>query len=158
MHDEASSSLYSQVNQLTIGIDFVKRQLRTRPRFQWHIDPFGHTATSPIVFAGMGYSAFVINRVPNNVKMYRRATKTLEFLWDALDSPLANKDSEIFAHLLDSHYDPPQLTGNTVPQKATSFIQACEQKAAWYNTSNILIPWGNDFGYVNAAGECELFC
>lgn len=155
MHDEAVSSLYSVVNQLAVGISFVKDKFNTRPRFQWHIDPFGHSATSPIVFAGLGYSGFVINRVPNDVKFQRRATKTLEFLWDGLDVPLANNDSLIFAHLLDSHYDPPSLNGSTIEEKAESFVNMCHMKAAWYNTTNVMIPWGNDFDYINASFDCK---
>jgi hypothetical protein len=71
MHDEASSSLYSVVNQLSVGINYVQDNFNTRPRFQWHIDPFGHSATSPIVFAGFGYSAFVINRVSLCLLVYK---------------------------------------------------------------------------------------
>ena len=63
MHDEAAASLYAVLNQLTVGFNFLEKNLQTRPHYQWHIDPFGHSATSPIVFAGLGYSAFVIDRV-----------------------------------------------------------------------------------------------
>ena len=63
MHDEAASSLFAVLNQLAVGFSFLEENFHTRPHYQWHIDPFGHSATTPIVFAGLGYSAFVINRV-----------------------------------------------------------------------------------------------
>jgi hypothetical protein len=150
MHDEADSSLRSVLNQLTVGFDYLQAHVGARPKFQWHIDPFGHSALSPIVFAGLGYSAFVINRVPNDVKMARRAAKSLEFMWEALDVPLANGDSKIFAHLLDSHYSPPTLGGSSIPQKADSFASVVKARAAYYNTTNVLIPWGNDFGFMSS--------
>ncbi len=34
-----------------------------RPRIAWQIDPFGHSALTPSVFAAAGYDALVLNRV-----------------------------------------------------------------------------------------------
>jgi hypothetical protein len=87
--------------------------------------------------------------------MHRRATKTLEFRWDALSTPLPNDDSLIFAHLLDSHYTTPTFEGSTITQRAASFVTVMNTKAAWYNTTNILVPWGTDFDFINASQECE---
>lgn len=43
MHDEADTSLWSTANQMTIGLDFLAEKLDVRPRWAWHIDPFGHS-------------------------------------------------------------------------------------------------------------------
>ena len=33
------------------------------PRIGYHIDPFGHAASIPLLFSALGYDAFVGNRI-----------------------------------------------------------------------------------------------
>ena len=37
MHDEAVTTYTAIVNQMTFGLDFLKRELNVRPRVGWHI-------------------------------------------------------------------------------------------------------------------------
>jgi hypothetical protein len=37
MHDEAVTTYTAVVNQMTFGLDFLKRELDIRPRVGWHI-------------------------------------------------------------------------------------------------------------------------
>ena len=59
----------------------------------------------------------------------------------------------MFAHLLDSHYSSPTITGSTIAEQAASFVATLFAKADFYNTSNLLLPWGNDFAFVDAEKE-----
>ena len=43
MHDEADTSLWSTANQMTVGLDFLHEKFGRRPKWAWHIDPFGHS-------------------------------------------------------------------------------------------------------------------
>jgi hypothetical protein len=45
MHDEANPSLFAILNQMTTGLEFLSNNSLPLPRFSWHIDPFGATAT-----------------------------------------------------------------------------------------------------------------
>ncbi|EGD75153.1 hypothetical protein PTSG_06807 [Salpingoeca rosetta] len=148
MHDEAGSSLWSTANQMTIGLDFLFDKFKTRPKWAWHIDPFGHSVTSPSVFASLGYSAFVINRIPDDEKQERKANRSLELLWTG--STAQHPDSTLLAHVLDSHYATPVLPGVTAAEKAKQLAEQCAQRAKWYRTKHVLVPFGNDFEFKDA--------
>ena len=64
--------------------------------------PIDTAVTSPTVFALLGYSAFVINRIPDHEKQQRKASKGLEFMWTG--SKNQQPDSRLLGHVLDSHY------------------------------------------------------
>lgn len=40
MHDEAVTTYTAIINQMTLGLDFLKRHLNVRPRIGWHIGEF----------------------------------------------------------------------------------------------------------------------
>ena len=71
MHDEAVTNYDAQINQLSVGHDFILREFgpNARPKVAWHIDPFGASNVSPSLFAEAGYEAFVINRVDWRIKV-----------------------------------------------------------------------------------------
>lgn len=39
-----------------------------RPRFSWHVDPFGASATTPVLFALAGFDAHLISRIDYDLK------------------------------------------------------------------------------------------
>ena len=51
MHDEADTSLWSTANQMTVGLDFLHEKFGRRPKWAWHIDPFGHSGVCVCVRA-----------------------------------------------------------------------------------------------------------
>jgi hypothetical protein len=78
----------SAINQMTEGhlyiLDTFLGQSPTVnmfPQFGWQIDPFGHSASTPIMFALMGFSATVTYRISEAVLVERMERHALEFEW-----------------------------------------------------------------------------
>lgn len=96
--------------------------------------------------SSLGYDAMVLNRIPDPLKQHLKTTRQLEFVWQGV--PGAAHNASLLAHVLDSHYSSPKLNGSTVPELAASFVAIVKERAAWYATPQVLIPWGNDFAYT----------
>ncbi len=46
MHDEASSYYQHMIDQMRLGLLFLKREFNIHPDIGWYIDPFGHSAAN----------------------------------------------------------------------------------------------------------------
>ena len=145
MHDEADTSVYGILNQISVGLDFLEGNLGVRPSVEWHIDPFGHSIFMPELYSLLGYKAVIINRIPDHIKQQMKIDKGLEFQWR---SPFSNRT--IFTHVLDSHYSTPAISGFTTEDKANYFVNDIKVRLEWYKTQHLLIPLGNDFAFRNA--------
>eukprot|EP00731_Ephydatia_muelleri_P009267 Em0004g1605a len=149
MHDEADTSVYATLNQMTLGLQFLNETLNVRPRHEWHIDPFGHSIFMAELYSLLGYTSIILNRVPDSVKQQMKADKSLEFMWQ---SPFSGR--EIFTHVLDMHYStlnfPPAIN---LEEKAAFFVGICREKLGWYMTDHVLVPFGNDFAFQNATED-----
>lgn len=86
------------------------------------------TVTSPSIFSSLGYSAFVINRIPDPEKQQRKENQTLEFIWVGSDNQFP--DSQLLAHVLDSHYTTPVIHGSTSSERALDLARQCAERAA----------------------------
>ena len=149
MHDEATTSAFGVLNQMSLGLKFLNESLGTRPRVEWHIDPFGHSIFMPELYGLLGYKAVVINRIPDHIKQEMKRSRTLEFFWY---SPFSNQT--IFTHVLDSHYGTPYILDfPTVEERATFFADHIKTRLEWYRTGNVLIPFGSDFSFQNAVDD-----
>ena len=69
----------------------------------WQLDPFGNSATTPLIFSG-DYKYAVLNRVGDNIKDQLKKSSQMDFLWT---NPL-NKDSGLLTHVLNIHYQTEQ--------------------------------------------------
>ena len=49
MHDEAASYYQHAIDNMRIGLLFLKRELNVTPDIAWSIDPFGHSASNVII-------------------------------------------------------------------------------------------------------------
>ena len=149
MHDEADTSVYATLNQMTLGLQFLNETLNVRPRHEWHIDPFGHSIFMAELYSLLGYTSIILNRVPDSVKQQMKADKSLEFMWQ---SPFSGR--EIFTHVLDMHYStlnfPPAIN---LEEKAAFFVGICKEKLGWFMTDHVLVPFGNDFAFQNATED-----
>ena len=151
MHDEADTSVYATLNQMTLGLKFLNETLNVRPRHEWHVDPFGHSIFMAELYSLLGYTSVIINRVPDPIKQQMKANRSLEFMWQ---SPFSGK--EIFTHVLDSHYSTPNLPAfYNLDAKVAMFVQLCYERLGWYMTDNVLIPFGGDFAFQNATSDFE---
>ena len=50
------------------GHGFLYETFGVRPHFSWHVDPFGASATTPVLFALAGFDAHLISRIDYDVK------------------------------------------------------------------------------------------
>jgi len=48
---------------MTVGHKFLKDTFNITPTIGWHIDPFGHQASSAALFSQMGFNAFFFSRI-----------------------------------------------------------------------------------------------
>ncbi|XP_041728237.2 epididymis-specific alpha-mannosidase-like, partial [Coregonus clupeaformis] len=99
MHDEAVTDLDDEVLQLTEGHGFLYETFGVRPRFSWHVDPFGASATTPVLFALAGFHAHLISRIDYDLKDDMQKSKKLQFVWRG--SPSLKEQQEIFTHTMD---------------------------------------------------------
>lgn len=148
MHDEAATSLRGVLNQMTEGLMFLNTTLGVRPTVGWHIDPFGHSSSTPELYSLLNYKAFVLNRIPDPIKQEMKRDRGLEFHWQ---NPHTNHT--IFGHVLDSHYATPLILGLTAGEKARSFVDICRKRLQWFKTGHLLFPFGNDFHFQNAPSD-----
>jgi hypothetical protein len=99
------------------------------------------------MWSEMGFDAFGLNRVDDREKNARKSDKSLEFVWRGSDS--LGEESQIFAHILDSHYGTPgemnydgSLSINTdsaLPTfevnkfvQAEAFVKMARARSDWY--------------------------
>lgn len=50
------------------GHGFLYETFGVRPHFSWHVDPFGASATTPVLFALAGFDAHLISRIDYDLK------------------------------------------------------------------------------------------
>ncbi|KAM9677390.1 LOW QUALITY PROTEIN: epididymis-specific alpha-mannosidase [Trichechus inunguis] len=101
MHDEAVTHVDDQILQLTEGHGFLYETFGIRPRFSWHVDPFGASATTPTLFALAGFNAHLISRIDYDLKEAMQEAQELQFVWQG--SPSLAEQQESFTHIMDQY-------------------------------------------------------
>uniref|UniRef100_A0A8C9WCU0 Alpha-mannosidase n=1 Tax=Scleropages formosus TaxID=113540 RepID=A0A8C9WCU0_SCLFO len=99
MHDEAVTNLDDDILQLTEGHGFLYETFGVRPQFSWHVDPFGASATTPVLFALAGFNGHLISRIDYNLKDDMQRNQKLQFVWRGSRS--LGDQQEIFTHTMD---------------------------------------------------------
>ncbi|XP_038586701.1 epididymis-specific alpha-mannosidase [Micropterus salmoides] len=99
MHDEAVTDLNDEILQMTEGHGFLYETFGVRPQFSWHVDPFGASATTPVLFALAGFNAHLISRIDYDLKDTMQKNKKLQFVWRG--SPSLKEKQQIFTHTMD---------------------------------------------------------
>uniref|UniRef100_A0A8B9LIL1 Alpha-mannosidase n=1 Tax=Astyanax mexicanus TaxID=7994 RepID=A0A8B9LIL1_ASTMX len=101
MHDESVTDIDDAILQLTEGHGFLYETFGVRPHFSWHVDPFGASATTPVLFALAGFDAHLISRIDYYLKDVMQKKKKLQFVWRG--SPSLADTQEIFTHTMDQY-------------------------------------------------------
>ncbi|XP_064142301.1 epididymis-specific alpha-mannosidase isoform X2 [Loxodonta africana] len=101
MHDEAVTHVDDQILQLTEGHGFLYETFGIRPRFSWHVDPFGASATTPTLFALAGFDAHLISRIDYDLKEAMQEAQELQFVWRGSLSLAEQQES--FTHVMDQY-------------------------------------------------------
>ncbi len=165
-HDMGCTTLDSMLSNWVEGHEWLRTTFgaSARPKVGWSIDPFGQSGTQAVLQALMGMEAWFFTRLPTPVIQRMKDNKSVEFVWRA-SSSLSARQSEIFVHVLESYYCMPLPTyafewgpgkGAKVPdasnilELALGLAKIAKQRAAWFRTPNVLIPWGCDYQYQNA--------
>ncbi|KAF5292288.1 hypothetical protein FQA39_LY03322 [Lamprigera yunnana] len=110
MNDEANSHWISIIHQITEGHQWLEAHLNYTPKSHWSIDPFGMSATQPLLLKHMGFQNMLIQRVHYSVKKQLALEKNLEFRWkQSWDS---SEKTEIFTQMMPFYsYDVPHTCG-----------------------------------------------
>lgn len=108
MADDASPNIDMQIDQITLGHRYIADTLGPQyvPKYAWHIDPFGLSASYALWFRRMNYSAWLFNRVDTRLKDLWHNQTRLQFSWEPSG---AGSNPGIFAHVLDTHYGSPNI-------------------------------------------------
>jgi len=159
MHDEASTYYQDIIDQMRLGLLFLKEEFDYVPEIAWSIDPFGHSTTNAYLHAKLGFKKIVLVRIDYKEKEIRRRNKALEFFWfpyyntAAEQSELQNlseanfnkmKKTKIFTHITFDHYCPPASLADFVLEKKLTFNEE-EVKSRSLAILNDLNIWNSGF-------------
>jgi hypothetical protein len=163
-HDEANSSDEAQIIQMARGHKFLLEEFGVRPTVGAQYDPFGHSTTSAHLNAKMGFTSLFFARVDYQDYNYRLPRSQLEMIW----KPSVSENTEIFTHVFwDATYcqprgfdfedrtnDPiqndPKIFNYNIEARCDEFAALMRERAASYQTPEILAMMGCDFKYQNA--------
>jgi hypothetical protein len=168
MHDNACPNYEDIIEDYYYGHRWLKRHFTRMPKIGWHVDPFGHSASLPILLDKMGFMGLVINRIHHRDKRNRGNLNHLDFVW----SPTPK--TSLLTHILSDHYSPPDslnLAANMNPYvprtiftnfspfhqnfgsistKVQSLMTEFDSKSNMYNTETMFLPLGDDFTHSDA--------
>ena len=77
MSDEATPYYEDIIDQMTIGLRWLKETFDYVPEVAWHIDPFGHQASTASLFSQMGFQSMTFARIDYQDKAQRYSDKSL---------------------------------------------------------------------------------
>ena len=100
MNDEATPYYIDIIEQLRLGLQFIKNEFNYTVKTGWYLDSFGHSNVNSYINSVLGYENLVINRIDIQEFKKRLENKTLEFFW----KPLKQKSNIILTHILGLHY------------------------------------------------------
>lgn len=117
-----------------------------------------HSAATPAMWSQIGFDAMVVNRIHHQLKNTYKEHGNMEFVWDGADQ--LGTGTTMFTHVLHTHYSAPKgydweersatITGSNVESKALQLVNAMRKRAAAYKTSQLLMPFGDDFKFKDA--------
>ncbi|XP_063925700.1 lysosomal alpha-mannosidase-like isoform X1 [Zophobas morio] len=157
MNDEAAAHYQSIIDQFTWGFRILAKTVGecARPKIGWQIDPFGHSREHGSICKQFGFEGLVVGRIDYRDKARRKSNQSLDFIWKTSNNL---NNSELFTTMFPDFYvDEPGyrfdvLHGNTIEDsnlndKVNGFAKILDTYRKYYQTSNIMMPMGNDFTY-----------
>lgn len=170
MHDEATTYYQDMIDQMRLGLLFLKQEFDFVPEVAWSIDPFGHSATNAYLMAKMGFKKIAFVRIDAKEKEYRKKNKSLEFYWfpyenvNTIQSLTYGKFNnlkriKIFTHITFDHYCPPSSMSGFVSEKdlnlneteiierSVNIIKDLNLWNSGYNHNSLMLMYGCDFTF-----------
>lgn len=157
MHDEATTYYQDIIDQMRLGLIFLKSEFDYVPKIGWFIDPFGHSAANAYLLSKMGYEKIVFVRIDYKEKDIRRAEKTLEFIY----TPFNEIDSKtrIFTHVTYNHYCNPDgmerfltdtelyMPQSEIKSRSERVYNDLKKISTGYKHDQVLMMYGCDFSH-----------
>lgn len=172
MHDEACPTFDDMIDNMEYGHRYLEKLFGKKPRIGWQIDTFGHSQTNTRLFAEMGFDANFVVRVDHDDRARRMKDKELEFVWRPAADTLGT-DVSVLTHIMYYHYKAPDgfnfdVRGRerwvvdrnsslfNADEMAEKFIEYLHQnRSAFYRTNHFLVPFGDDFNFMDASQNYE---
>ncbi len=162
MHDEATTYYQHVIDQMRLGLLFLKSEFDFVPKVAWFIDPFGHSAANAYIISQMGFSQIVFVRIDYKDKEIRRAQSKLEFYYYPFTNSNdnhSNKSPRIFTHVTYNHYCNPEgfddfnsdrelhFTESDLNNRAELARDDLMKIASGYRGGNVMMMFGCDFSH-----------
>ena len=157
MHDEAGTYYKHLIDNMRIGLKFLKEEFNITPRIGWFIDPFGHSSATSHILSQMNFEKIVLTRIDYLEKKDRIDNHNLEFIYDPF-----GLGQKIFTHISYHHYNPRKILRNYPGDKKIELSEeelkdVCEkyyeemvEERVGYRTNNLLLYYGEDFSFNEA--------
>ena len=157
MHDEAGTYYKHLIDNMRIGLKFLKEEFNITPKIGWFIDPFGHSSATSHILSQMNFEKIVLTRIDYLEKQYRIDNHNLEFIYDPF-----GLGQNIFTHISYHHYNPRKILRNYPGDKkivlndeelkdvCEKFYQEMLEERVGFRTNNILLYYGEDFSFNEA--------
>ena len=157
MHDEAGSYYKHSIDNMRLGLKFLKEEFNITPKIGWFIDPFGHSSATSHILKQMNFDKIVLTRIDYLEKKDRINNHNLEFIYDPF-----GLGQEIFTHISYHHYNPRKILRNYPGDKkiilndeelknvCEKFYEEMVEERVGYRTNNILLYYGEDFAFNEA--------
>ena len=156
MHDEACVHYTHILDNMRLGLKFLKDEFNYTPKIGWFIDPFGHSSTNAEIFRQMKFKYLVLTRIDQQEKNFRIKNHNMEFIYKPYKK-INNDDNGILTHISYHHYCPRnilrrypcdkeiKLNDSELKEICEKFYQEMLEEKIAYKHNNILLYYGDDF-------------
>ena len=157
MHDEAGTYYKHLIDNMRIGLKFLKEEFNITPKIGWFIDPFGHSSATSHILSQMNFEKIVLTRIDYLEKKYRIENHNLEFNYDPFGT-----GQNIFTHISYHHYNPRiilrhypgdkkiVLNDEELKNVCEKYYEEMLEERVGYRTNNLLLYYGEDFAFNEA--------
>ena len=157
MHDEAGTYYKHLIDNMRIGLKFLKEEFNITPKIGWFIDPFGHSSATSHILSQMNFEKIVLTRIDYLEKKYRIENHNLEFNYDPFGI-----GQNIFTHISYHHYNPRNilrhypgdkkivLNDEELKNVCEKYYEEMLEERVGFRTNNILLYYGEDFSFNEA--------
>ena len=157
MHDEAAVYYKHLLDNMRLGLQFLKKEFNVTPKIGWFIDPFGHSSANAHLLSQMKFDKLVITRINHQERHERIEKHNLEFIYDPF-----GKGQKIFTHISYDHYCPSkslrrypcdkpiELKPEEIKSVSEQFYQEMLEESKGYRHNNMLLYYGDDFTFQQA--------
>ena len=157
MHDEAGTYYKHLIDNMRIGLKFLKEEFNITPKIGWFIDPFGHSSATSHLLSQMNFEKIVLTRIDYLERKFRIDNHNLEFIYDPFGI-----GQNIFTHISYHHYNPRnilrhypgdkkiELNEEELKNVCEKFYEEMLEERVGYRTNNLLLYYGEDFSFNEA--------